>query len=668
MKRPQSQLRAMPLTLSVRSRVAMLAIVPIVGFAVIGATYLSGERAIETAFDESRASARVTEISGVLKSALANMRDAAKDFATAPLIGYREVFDDAYKTALRNARELETRGQSPEVQKALKLIKDEIEAANVNFSGLVKAREQMGANIASGAQGDINNASAALNKTIQEFAIEAPHGDAQRLLLATYVMQLRERDFLILRIQDKADQATEAQRDLATLVETMNLPTKIREQLTEEIRTYRNAFAMLVNAAGPASLYLNLITSNLRDLVPAADQIVADAAARQASTVTNLEASQVRTRAIIASVGFGAVLIAILSSWLIGRSITGPLDGLAKAMMRLAGGETATEIPATLARDEIGAMARTVIVFRDNIIERERLTASQSENNRARELRSEMIAATITRFERSVDDVLGKVRGAADELETTSGTLNNAADAMLTEARNAENRVSAASGNVTTAADSVEELAASISEIASQANKSTEVAERAVSEARRTTATMSQLGSAATRIGEVINLIQAIAGQTNLLALNATIEAARAGEAGRGFAVVASEVKSLAGQTAKATEEIASQIGAIQSAATDAAEAITQVNAIIEEMSQIASNVAVTVEEQSTAVSSIAQGVGNASLEARTGAEAMSRVAETTTEARSTAANVKALAETLAVEAESLEMEVRRFLSDVQVA
>jgi methyl-accepting chemotaxis protein len=179
---------------------------------------------------------------------------------------------------------------------------------------------------------------------------------------------------------------------------------------------------------------------------------------------------------------------------------------------------------------------------------------------------------------------------------------------------------------------------------------------------------MSDLGTAATRIGEVIGLIQAIAGQTNLLALNATIEAARAGEAGKGFAVVASEVKSLAGQTAKATEEIAAQIGAIQHAAGDAADAIEQVNAIIEDMSGIAAAVAVAVEEQNAAVGSIAQGVNLASLDAASGAEAMSRVAGRSQDARGTAVDVKALAETLAAEAESLDREVRRFLADVRAA
>ena len=362
------------------------------------------------------------------------------------------------------------------------------------------------------------------------------------------------------------------------------------------------------------------------------------------------------------------MLLGLAFSLWIGRSITRPLDGLAQAMSKLAAGDTSAAIPATAAKDELGAMARTVIVFRDTMIERERLAKSQAAANRERENRGEAIAVTITRFEMSVDQALAQVREAAERLEITSTQLNGAADSVSAEARTAEERVGIASGNVTAAASSVEELAASIGEISGQAHRSTEVAARAVKEAQRTVGTMSELGDAATRIGEVVGLIQAIAGQTNLLALNATIEAARAGEAGRGFAVVASEVKSLAGQTAKATEEIAGQVGAIQSAVADAAQAIEQVNGIIDEISAIAGTVAITVEEQTQAVASISEGVHRASMEARSGAEAMSRVAGASIDARQTAADVKALADTLSAEAERLNQRVRQFLDDVQAA
>jgi methyl-accepting chemotaxis protein len=452
------------------------------------------------------------------------------------------------------------------------------------------------------------------------------------------------------------------------IVENVDGATAQKQQLAKQVKAYSDTFAEWIDYTDKVSPPVAVIEFNVKSMIPIAEEIIGSAKVHTRGAAAALTASQERTRAIIAGVGIAAVLIGLGFSWLIGRSIARPLDGLAGAMKQLADGNISAKIPATHAADEIGAMARTVIVFRDNMIERDRLTSDQTKSAREKEQRSESVASAIAAFRGSIQQALGNLRGTAQKLEMSSTKLNGAADAVTAESRTAENRVNAASENVTSAASSVEELATSISEIAGQATKSTEVAARAVSEAQRTAQTMTELGSAATRIGEVIGLIQAIAGQTNLLALNATIEAARAGEAGRGFAVVASEVKSLAAQTARATAEIAEQIGAIQSAAVDSAQAIKQVNAIITEMSAIAATVSITVEEQNAAVSSIAEGVNRASLEAQGGAQAMSRVAGASTDARVTAGDVKSLADTLSAEAESLDAEVQRFLAGVQAA
>ena len=452
------------------------------------------------------------------------------------------------------------------------------------------------------------------------------------------------------------------------MFESVDGAPSMKEKLNQEVQHYSYAFAQWVASTDNVAPLLSLISHDTESVLPEANKIIDGARDDASAAAAGLATSRARTRQFIIWVDLAVILIVLGFSWRIGRSITYPLEKLAGAMKRLADGDTSAQIPLSQSSDEIGAMARTVVVFRDNMIERERLAAIQQDSNAAREQRGEAVAGSIGRFRASIEQALSRLREASGRLETASTGMNTAADAVSSEAKAAENAVGAASINVTTVASSIDELAVSISEIAAHATKSTDVARRAVAESKRTVTTMSELGNAANRIGEVIGLIQAIAGQTNLLALNATIEAARAGEAGRGFAVVASEVKSLAAQTARATEDVASQIGAIQSATADAAQAIEQVSSIIDDMSEIATVVASTVEEQNNAVASIAEGVNRASNEARKGSDAMSRVAGTSSGARTTAADVKALAAALATEAESLQGEVRRFLDDVQAA
>jgi methyl-accepting chemotaxis protein len=653
--------------ISVRARIIIIAMIPVIGFLANGLEFRSAQSEVEEAFHSAHQAAEVAEASREFKLALTAMRMSAKEFAARPSYDLVSTFGAAHENAVRF---LETMAiaSGPQQKAEIAAMQTKVSALKDSFSGLIRTQEWVGFAENQGLNQKLATAGREAERLIAE-ELPGLHGVAsQRFLTLLAAMRFYEAQYRNTRDEHFRQQFADGFLAFNTASDAFDLVADIKGQLDRQIQVYVDTFSEWALAASRVRPWVTSIDSASEEMLPDADRIIASARARADDASVTLSASQDWTRQAMILVGCAAVLIGLAFSWMIGRSITRPLNGLAQAMTRLAAGDTSAHIPATKARDELGAMARTVIVFRDTMLERERLAQSQAAANRERENRGEVIAATITRFEMSVDQALSRVREAAERLENTSTELNGAADTVSAEARTAESRVGTASGNVTSAASSVEELAASIGEIAGQAHRSTEVASRAVTEARRTVGTMSKLGDAATRIGEVVGLIQAIAGQTNLLALNATIEAARAGEAGRGFAVVASEVKSLAGQTAKATEEIAAQVGSIQSAVADAAEAIEQVNGIIDEISAIASTVAVTVEEQNRAVAEITEGVNRASIEARGGAEAMSRVAGASTDARATAANVKDLADALSTEAERLNTQVRQFLEDVQAA
>ena len=664
---PFNWLARMLTSVSVRTRIVVLALIPVAGFLANGLTYTSGEGDVGRAFATVTQSTALADASRDFKSAVAAMRLVVKDFSVSPNNNLVIIFDESHGLALKA---LDSISGAIDQTRAGNIVsmRTDVTALRKNFDDLVREQKILGYDDASGLRGNLHTAGNAVERIINENMSWLAKDDATKLMMTLLFMRHYEADYRVDQDEVARQQFERGYKKFTDTFALIDGTPQMKSALERQVKTYADTFQDWVEGYGRVRPIRAIIDIDSQHMLPRADEIIQYARDTADDAARRLDKSQARTRTGIILVGIAMVALGLGFSWLIGRSITRPLNGLATVMKRLADGDTTTRIPATHARDEIGEMARTVIVFRDNMIERERLAQTQTEASRAREQRSDTIALTISHFKHSVESALSKLRAASMKLEMSSADLNKAADTVSLESDTAKSRVSAASENVTAAASSVEELAASIGEIAAQAAKSTDVAGRAVSEAQRTVTTMKELGNAATRIGEVVGLIQAIAGQTNLLALNATIEAARAGESGKGFAVVAAEVKSLAGQTAKATEEIAEQIGAIQSAAADASQAIEQVDAIIRDMASIATTVAATVDQQNSAVASIAEGVSRASGEARVGAEAMSRVTGVTADARTTASGVKDLADSVAHEAEGLEAQVRQFLSNVQAA
>ncbi|MFH1345861.1 MAG: methyl-accepting chemotaxis protein [Pseudomonadota bacterium] len=310
----------------------------------------------------------------------------------------------------------------------------------------------------------------------------------------------------------------------------------------------------------------------------------------------------------LAILGIGVIAGSI--AWLIGRSISRPLGQLGDRMQALANGSLEGEIPGIGRGDEVGKMAATVQIFKDNAVRIRGLEKAEAETQgRAEAERRAAMESLASDFERSVNGIVRSVSTAAAGMQSTAQSMTATASDASARAATVGAASESASNNVGTVAAAAEELSSSVAEISRQVTRSSEIASQAVAGAERTNATVGALSTGAEKIGEVVKLIHSIAAQTNLLALNATIEAARAGESGRGFAVVASEVKALANQTAKATEEISAQVAAMQASTSDAVVSIGGITETIAQMSEITVSLSTAIEQQGDATREIARNI-----------------------------------------------------------
>jgi methyl-accepting chemotaxis protein len=361
-------------------------------------------------------------------------------------------------------------------------------------------------------------------------------------------------------------------------------------------------------------------------------------------------------------------LIMLLSlSWLLYRNIAGSLNLVTTAMSRLAQDDIEISVVGQDRKDEIGAMTRALQVFKDNAIEMRRIREEQSvRTEQAAAERRRTVQDLADRFETSVGGIVDSVATAINGMNRTASEMSRTAAQTTDRSTTVAAAVAQATSSIKTVSGVAEELSASVNEIGRRAAESTDVAAKAVDDAKQTNATVDGLAQAAQKIGDVVQLIQDIASQTNLLALNATIEAARAGEAGKGFAVVASEVKSLATQTARATDDIKSQIEAIQAATGSAVEAIQSISGTITRVNDISAAIAEAVERQGHATNEMAGSIHQVASGAETITTNIADVTMAAKETGTAANQVMAAASELSAQSGHLKDEVRNFLQFVR--
>ena len=531
-----------------------------------------------------------------------------------------------------------------------------------DFSALVAAEIKLGLNETLGLTGSLRAAVHDIETKLKEM-------DNPRLTSWMLTMRRHEKDFMLRRDPKYVAELKKAAAEFSKALEASAAPAPVVADITAKLGKYQAEFTAWSDTAQQIAAQDASMMKTFRGFEPLMVE-VRDAVER---AYKEADAAEAATRDavrfwMIAAFAITLVLLALVG-FLLGRAISSALSGMVGAMTGLARGDLSISIPGLTRKDEIGEMAGAVEVFRANMVEAERLRAEQSEvEARQRAQRKADMHRLADNFEGAVGEIVETVSSAATELEASANTLTQAAERSNGLATAVAAASEEASANVNSVSSASEEMTSSITEISRQVQESARVADAAVEQAQRTNARVEELTKAAGRIGDVVELINTIAGQTNLLALNATIEAARAGEAGRGFAVVAAEVKALAEQTAKATGEISQHIGAIQAATQDSAGAIKEIGDTIARMSEISSTIAAAIEEQGAATQEISRNIQHAAQGTSDVSANISDVQRGAGETGAASSQVHASAQSLSRDSTRLKSEVSRFLESVRAA
>ncbi|PKR52618.1 methyl-accepting chemotaxis protein [Thalassospira povalilytica] len=648
-------------------QISLISIVALVIFAVVGTTQFVADQQRQSAQEIAKAAtADQLVVDGISREFL-NARRHEKDFVLRKSEEYITSHSEAAASVRNGLEELAGRKEIGELIGQVDQARAAFEDYVSEFANVVELQRKVGLDTSSGLLGEMREAASEVETALGKIAqLEAMLGlsNTKDISIAVLKMRRDEKDFLATLdpVYVSNVDATAKGFD-AALQKAGSIQDEKKAELAKLMTSYIADFKALADAvlAREESLaQLSVYYSAVEPVLVELSNSIGEVAERMQMQAEEIAHTGVQVTFAIFIAG---ALVLILLSIILARAIVRAITGLTGKMARLARNDFDVKLEEADRKDEIGEMGRSVVVFRENGLERQKLEAQQRELDEKQRRRIESQEKHIREFDNDVVAMMSEVGTAVQQLHAVSETLRSSAATANEQSTTVSAGTEEASSNVQLVATAATELSASIHEIAGQVSDTSQMAISASQRAQTTNEDIQGLNAAAVRIGEVIGLINDIAGQTNLLALNATIEAARAGEAGKGFAVVASEVKNLANQTAKATEDITLQINEIQQATLSAVEAIDEIVRMITDISERASAVAAAVEQQTVATSEISQNVEQAASATSEISSAMQGVSSAVAGTTEAASDVRGSADNLGRQSDSLSERIDQFLA-----